>query len=52
MTTATLPHELPASSIDERDVTFRKIIWRLIPYLTLVWFLAWIDRVNSPSKPR
>jgi len=46
MTTATLPHELPASSIDERDVTFRKIIWRLIPYLTLVWFLAWIDRVN------
>lgn len=29
-----------------RDVTFRKIIWRLIPFLTLVWFLAWIDRVN------
>lgn len=29
-----------------RDVTFRRIIWRLIPFLTLVWFLAWIDRVN------
>lgn len=29
-----------------RDDTFRKIIWRLIPFLTLVWFLAWIDRVN------
>lgn len=29
-----------------RDETFRKIIWRLIPFLTLVWFLAWIDRVN------
>jgi MFS family permease len=31
---------------DERDITFRKIIWRLVPFLTLLWFLAWIDRVN------
>ena len=40
----------PGGTIDlevaERDVTFRKIIWRLIPFLTLVWFLAWLDRVN------
>lgn len=28
------------------DATFRKIVWRLIPFLTLIWFLAWIDRVN------
>lgn len=46
MNTATLSHDMPISSVDERDVTFRKIIWRLVPYLTLVWFLAWIDRVN------
>jgi MFS family permease len=41
---------LPLGAIDpataERDLTFRKIIWRLIPFLTAVWFLAWIDRVN------
>lgn len=47
MNTATLASEpIATSDASERDVTFRKIIWRLIPYLTLVWFLAWIDRVN------
>ena len=43
--TATLRPQA-GSSVDERDVTFRQIIWRLIPFLTLIWFLAWIDRVN------
>lgn len=39
--------EISAPARDpSRDATFRKIIWRLIPFLTLVWFLAWIDRVN------
>ncbi|MGO4392600.1 MFS transporter [Variovorax sp. M-6] len=33
-------------AVQERDVTFRRIVWRLIPFLTLVWFLAWTDRVN------
>lgn len=33
-------------ALAERDKTFRRIVWRLIPFLTLVWFLAWIDRVN------
>lgn len=37
---------MPRSSAAEVDLTFRKIVWRLIPFLTLVWFLAWIDRVN------
>src|SRR5262247_1555036 len=41
---ALTPHE--QSSVSDRDVTFRKVIWRLIPFLTLVWFLAWVDRVN------
>ena len=45
--TATLPLQAgPASTAQERDITFSRIIWRLIPFLTLVWFLAWIDRVN------
>src|ERR1700734_2179601 len=28
------------------DATFAKITWRLIPFLGLLWILAWIDRVN------
>lgn len=34
------------STVEERNRTFRRIVFRLIPFLTLVWFLAWIDRVN------
>ena len=34
------------STVQERDITFGRIIWRLIPFLTLIWFLAWVDRVN------
>jgi len=34
------------AEVGERDITFRKVIWRLIPFVTLIWFLAWIDRVN------
>ena len=30
----------------ELDSVYRKIIWRLIPFLMLLWVLAWIDRVN------
>ena len=33
-TTATLPAHVQ-SSLHERDITFRQIIWRLIPFLTL-----------------
>ena len=40
-------HTAPAADeTAERDLTFRRVIWRLIPFLTLIWFLAWIDRVN------
>jgi len=28
------------------EATFSKITWRLIPFLGLLWILAWIDRVN------
>lgn len=43
---ATFDETFSPTSAAERDVTFRKIVWRLIPFLTLVWFLAWTDRVN------
>jgi len=28
------------------DVAFSKVTWRLIPFLMILWILAWIDRVN------
>ncbi len=30
----------------ELDGVYRKIFWRLVPFLMLLWVLAWIDRVN------
>ena len=30
----------------ELDGVYRKIFQRLVPFLTLLWVLAWIDRVN------
>ena len=38
----------PTTAPSELDGVYRKIIWRLIPFLMLLWVLAWIDRV----KPR
>lgn len=34
----------PATSL--LDATYRRITWRLIPFLFVLWVLAWIDRVN------
>ena len=34
----------PARS--ELDATYRKIVLRIIPFLMVLWILAWIDRVN------
>lgn len=33
-------------SASDIDSTYRKITWRLIPFLAFLWLLAWIDRVN------
>jgi len=30
----------------DMDATYRKITWRLIPFLVFLFVLAWIDRVN------
>src|SRR5215470_17629791 len=31
---------------DDVDKVYSKISWRLLPFLALLWILAWIDRVN------
>jgi hypothetical protein len=28
------------------DAAYAKVTWRLIPFLALLWIIAWIDRVN------
>lgn len=41
-------HGVAAStaSIQERDRTFRRVVVRIVPFITLVYIIAWIDRVN------
>jgi MFS family permease len=41
------PGDLAAPpSISALDAAYRAITWRLIPFLFVLWVLAWIDRVN------
>ncbi len=35
----------PEAAVD-MEVTYKKIAWRLIPFLVFLFVLAWIDRVN------
>ncbi|ANA31925.1 Putative metabolite transport protein NicT [Ralstonia mannitolilytica] len=36
-----------ASAADDMEAsTFRKVSWRLLPFLGVLWVLAWLDRVN------
>lgn len=43
---------LPATAARSREAgldtlaTYRKIAWRLLPFLVFLFILAWIDRVN------
>ena len=37
---------MTAPAMTELDGIYRKIFWRLVPFLMLLWVLAWIDRVN------
>jgi len=34
------------TSPQQLDAAFSKVTWRLIPFLMILWILAWIDRVN------
>ncbi len=40
------PAGLGGSSDSPLDATYRRITWRLIPFLFVLWVLAWVDRVN------
>jgi len=35
-----------STSQRQLDAAFSKVTWRLIPFLMILWILAWIDRVN------
>jgi sugar phosphate permease len=35
-----------ALSTASLDAAYRKVTWRVIPFLMALWILAWIDRVN------
>ena len=35
-----------AAAATELEQTYKKILFRLIPFLMVLWVLAWIDRVN------
>ena len=34
------------STLEERDRTFKRIAWRILPFATLVYIFVWLDRVN------
>lgn len=36
----------PVASLAVLNDAYRKITWRLIPFLGILWLLAWIDRIN------
>lgn len=39
-------HKSPHVTPQQREQAYRKATWRLIPFLILLFILAWIDRVN------
>jgi ACS family tartrate transporter-like MFS transporter len=36
----------PTASVQVSAVTLRKVTWRLIPFLFILYVIAWLDRVN------
>lgn len=47
MNTATIATPgAPTAAKTELEGVYKKILWRLIPFLMALWILAWIDRVN------
>jgi len=37
---------MPTANSNQLEGVYRKVTWRLIPFLMFLWVLAWIDRVN------
>jgi MFS family permease len=48
MTSSTLVDGARALSADkqELDQIYKKVMWRILPFIFLLWMLAWIDRLN------
>jgi MFS family permease len=47
MSAAALPLSATSgASVSELDTAYRRIFLRLLPFLMVLWILAWIDRVN------
>ena len=44
--TSAAPVLAPTPSSAALDEAYRKVTWRLLPFLMTLWILAWIDRVN------
>ena len=40
------PHLSAAPAASEEDLTYRKIVWRLLPLLVVCYTVAYLDRVN------
>lgn len=36
----------PRSTVEERDKIFRRVMLRILPFITLVYIVAWLDRSN------
>lgn len=37
---------MTATSADVESVTIRKLFWRLLPFLFLLYIVAYLDRIN------
>ena len=48
MTSSTLGDgaQAPSASKQELDQIYKKVMWRILPFIFLLWMLAWIDRLN------
>ncbi|KFC74802.1 Sodium-dependent phosphate transporter [Bosea sp. LC85] len=46
MTDTSLPGAAARATDTLLDTAYRRIFWRLIPILMVLWVLAWVDRVN------
>lgn len=43
--TPTLPAEAGAEN-DTKRIAYRKVFWRIVPFLMLCYVVAYLDRVN------
>jgi hypothetical protein len=46
MSEATMPGAQGAAALNEDDVLYRKVFWRLVPILFGCYIIAYLDRVN------